>query len=982
MAEVVIPEIKHEYIRQVDTETTKDDWFDECIADNKEAAWAGIGTSENDSQYQPAPSVEPDYYMQYCSSDDYDYLKDYRLIWGYGIGIIEQDVICSLSTGEHLAEGKDACDTYATENAAGENTDWKRGTWIKFSGNRNVSPTRIGEVILPERVISLKDLCGVIKKVSQKDLVVEGFNTEHIINMDNMFVFSYNSAVIPVINGTYDLTNCLTAKKSFGDKLDCSNTHFINLNLNCDYSSFLYTSTISNFDDFKNYAIGGSYMFYNVRITNDYDGLLNNSVMKLYSNMFNHIITDKILFQEGHNANFTCSENVETCFNHPSLQNNYALNTEVLPNVNFENCTDASAFGTFNVSKSCIFDYSTLDSEKANTYQLLYIDTNNSICITIIPPNKYHSRLNTVFITNSDKDITLDFKNILYYCKGYGAYQGIEPFINGCSKVIGTFYGTSLFNVELKEGSNVIIKNEIDTVEKFKEWIEDNNNINCIEPIFVTNDIEELSDDLYTYINADDYLIVNNMALMHNYNANESMAPTYKLYNINHTFDRRGKDAIILHPTIIQRHDITVDVDNTSNIFICSYDSYVNNYKCYLDITEHNRLPYININNVESEPITIDYKIYQYNYCQYDYYMNGNTLNAPNGNINCDGNIVMIADNLNSVSINSSFKIVANNCKTFNINSNVVTNSYFYLGNINWTINTDYKVIANVGKSFSSNKYLIRNIGESTESEYYYINNKSDIHFPSIIPITLSERNADGLIGNFVDTPYSELLYRVEWANERNYLMRFEQYANETLIKDEVPNNTFKQFNNYFYNGNVLIKEDFYDYDLNLANNYSESPTIGKKENYLISIGNVTISNKNSGQHINYTYLNYVQRIKSIRIAAYIDDFYLNHYLDTNFTISVDASKRIDNFHTTSEASNITNFIVTGNKPQSDFNLSYLDKLTQECINNIVDVTGFVSGCTLTINTIPFQYITEEQKQALTDAGVTLVEYIPTETTE
>ena len=45
MAEVVIPEIKHEYIRQVDTETTKDDWFDECIADNKEAAWAGIGTS-------------------------------------------------------------------------------------------------------------------------------------------------------------------------------------------------------------------------------------------------------------------------------------------------------------------------------------------------------------------------------------------------------------------------------------------------------------------------------------------------------------------------------------------------------------------------------------------------------------------------------------------------------------------------------------------------------------------------------------------------------------------------------------------------------------------------------------------------------------------------------------------------------------------------------------------------------------------------
>ena len=188
MAEVVIPEIKHEYIRQVDTETTKDDWFDECIADNKEAAWAGIGTGELDSQYQPSPVKEPDYYMQYCSSDDYDYLKDYRLIWGYGIGIIEQDVICSLSTGEHLAEGKDACDTYATENAAGEDTDWKRGTWIKFSGNRNVSPTRIGEVVLPERIISLKDLCGALNldSVSECDFYLPIETNDSILNITNL----------------------------------------------------------------------------------------------------------------------------------------------------------------------------------------------------------------------------------------------------------------------------------------------------------------------------------------------------------------------------------------------------------------------------------------------------------------------------------------------------------------------------------------------------------------------------------------------------------------------------------------------------------------------------------------------------------------------------------------------------------------------------------------------------------------------------
>ena len=971
--DIIIPDIKREYIYLEATEADKDKQFEQCRADNKEAAWAGIGTGELDSEYQPSPIKEPDYYMEYCSSDDYDYLKDYRLVWGYGIGIIEQDVICSLSTGEHLAEGKDACDTYATENATGENTDWKRGIWLKFSGNRNVSPVRIGEVVLPERIISLKDLCDVIKKPASDEFIIGGFNAEHIINMDRMFCFVDNNNYIPIIKGTYNLDSCLTAVKAFGGEVNCVDAHFTGFSQYCDYTRFLQYAYISNFDDFKNYNIGGSYMFYKVNVINGYDGLLNDGIMKLYDYMFNNIIVDNILFTKGHNGNFTCNSKVNNCFKHVSA----TLNTEVLPNVNFKNCTDsANNFISVNVLKDCTFDYSTINVEEVTTDNICVFYSDNSITITIVPPDKYHLSTFTNFYVYDNGNITLNFTKPVYWCIGYGKQQ---PFINGCSKIIGTFYGTAFFTNELKEGSNVVIKNEIDTVQKFKDWINDANIVR-IEPIY-RDYIEEFSGDLYKYINADEYLIVNNISLMLTYDRNEHLRPTYKLYNYNHTFDRRGKEVIILHPCIIQRHDITVDVDKTSIVHIASYE-FPSPYETFLDITEYDKLARININNVDTEPLDIKCALYERNYSQYADYINGNTLNAPNCNINCAGNAVIIADTLNSVTVTSRFCIVANNCKIFNINQNITNNnSIFYLGNINWTINTDYIVIANVQKILEATAYLIKNKGETSKTPYYYINNQEDIHFPTINPVTLTERKVDGLKGNFVNTPYSELLHRINYIKNK-YLMAFEQYTNETLVKDEIPDNTFKRFGDYYYNGNIFIKEDLYDYDLIYQVIYDKYPTIGKKEDYLVSLGNITIYNSNSAKSINNIYLNYVQRIKSITINAYISKFYLNHYLDINFTISINNKYFIQEFYTTSETSNITNFIITGNKIRKIFNLSYLDKLTQESINSIVNPINHTSGCILTINTIPFQYITEEQKQALVDAGVTLVEYIPTEITE
>lgn len=86
---LIIPEVKHEYIFMEDSEQDKEIQFDQCRADNKEAAYSCFGTGELDSEYQPSPTKDPDYLMDYCSTDGHDYLKDYRLIWGYGIGIIE-----------------------------------------------------------------------------------------------------------------------------------------------------------------------------------------------------------------------------------------------------------------------------------------------------------------------------------------------------------------------------------------------------------------------------------------------------------------------------------------------------------------------------------------------------------------------------------------------------------------------------------------------------------------------------------------------------------------------------------------------------------------------------------------------------------------------------------------------------------------------------------------------------------------------------
>lgn len=988
MAEVVIPEIKHEYIRQVDTETTKDDWFDECIADNKEAAWAGIGTGELDSQYQPSPVKEPDYYMQYCSSDDYDYLKDYRLIWGYGIGIIEQDVICSLSTGEHLAEGKDACDTYATENAAGENVDWKRGIWLKFSGNRNNSPARIGEVVLPDYIISLKDLCKAISRpfINNKytNINIEGFNTEHIINMQEMLYITKGNtdSGTGTVKGTYSFKNCLNARYAFRNN-DCKFANFINVDNSCDYYALFYDGKIADFDDFKDYQIGAPYMFYDCNITTGNKTLLNNSRMILYDYMFYNISSTELLWDENNIPNFTCSDNISNCFN-SNIQNFKGYKIDVLPNIDFTNCLTFNQPFNFKVNKSCQLDCSTIDiNSTINT--LLEIDSENDITITIIPFKDYIKSIGNFIIGKNN--INIVFTKDVYVSKSFSSRTA---FIQNCNKIIGTFYGCSLFNTELMEGSNVTVKHYINTIDDFIDWITDNRNRDrAIGDIYSTNALETIADDIYKYINLDDYLIVNNMTMCYKNNSLNTARGNYKLYNINHTIDKRNKEAIIFCPSMNQRHNITIKVNNNSKILItsCCFDSLYNYYKTYLNNDDYDKLPVCFIDNEDEQPLDINWRFYT------DYAEDSiNIINAPKCNLYMDGGYGRpdicraFIDKANSITYNLDYEVIVNNCDNiyFDYSANYRTqNNFLYIGNSeNLNIHSDYHVEIKVYNTLINNLYRFKNSNDEYEDiDYLYENN--ELHFPKINTITEGIlRPSDYIQGAFVDTPYSELLYRVYYSSSNSaFVTDYYQFANENFIKDEIPNNVFVPYNNTNTYGYIRLNLDLYEYDfqIKIGGINNRILKLGYN-NKVISAGNVYVEKDSRVNYIQITMEN-VDKIKSININCECDLFKITNYKHNELIIT--ANSYIDRF-STGDNNTLTNLSITLNKNKiNEFcNIKNETLLTQESINSIVNPTNFASGCTLTINTIPFQYITEEQKQALVDAGVTLVEYIPTETTE
>lgn len=513
---IIIPDIKREYIYLEATEADKDTQFEQCMADNKEAAWAGIGTGELDSEYQPSPIKEPDYYMEYCSSDDYDYLKDYRLIWGYGIGIIEQDVICSLITGEHLAEGTEACDIYTTENANGENINWKRGIWLKFSGNRNISPARIREVILPERIISLKDLCTIL--TSKDEVVVEGFNTNNIINMDNMFgkesYFDYRYYII----SDFNFDNAKTLNYAF------KRAHFVNFPYNI-----------------NNKNIGGKSLFESAICDNE----VTEVNMKLYSKMFfssGIIINDNFIFND-------TDADITFAFAYSTIDN--------FPIINFSNATNAnnglfSDIRIINNTTDKTLNLTTYINPERDSTNNYFLSSDDEITLHIISPINEVINYGIALIKLSNS--TIIFDTIFIYNKfklynNFGSYDGNDDnctiFSMDCQNItcIGTINGTLIGRLNYYNN----------------KMFNDNSNIKIIQDDLNYSDLKKIT--------TDDYIILPFFMLYKNRNNydNEDIK-----INLN-IFDFRDSQIIgnlFYYPnygrninTIEGNIDITVNID-------------------------------------------------------------------------------------------------------------------------------------------------------------------------------------------------------------------------------------------------------------------------------------------------------------------------------------------------------------------------------------------------------------------------------------
>lgn len=920
---LIIPEVKHEYIFMEDSEQDKEIQFDQCRADSKEAAYSCFGTGELDSEYQPSPTKDPDYLMDYCSTDGHDYLKDYRLIWGYGIGIIEQDVICSLTTGEHLAEGTEACDEYASANTDGENIDWKRGTWLKFSGSRNVSPTRIGEVILPERVISLKDLCVAL--TSTDEVTVEGFNTNNVINMDNMFGKESSSNYRYYIISDFNFDSVKTLNYAF------KRAHFVNFPYNI-----------------NNKNLGGKSLFELATCDNE----VTEVNMKLYSKMF-------------YNSSIIVNNNF--IFNDTDTDISYAFAYSTIddfPIINFSNATNASygLFSDIRVINNTIdktLNLNTYINPETYSTSIYFLNSDDEITLHIISPINEVINYGMALIKLSNS--TIIFDTIFIYNKfklynGFGNYAYNSDYCTifsmYCQNItcVGTINGTLIGRLNMNnykmfnDNSNIkIIQDNLNYSDLKK--ITSNNYV--ILPFFMLyrNRNNKYYDNIKINLNIFDFedsQVIGNLFYYPNYRGdiNTIEENIDIIVNINKPIIIIGRYFNSITVNNISEDNILIYNGNTVNIAEDLYD-YILKVNVENDIEQYEHCYWINTNN----DVLLHTTIAKIKKCNNLYYYGGTYSTFQNTNLSIyDCNKFIIDYN--------------------NENAEISGNIY---------LPTDFKITIEVINSYNVIRY-------GRELSFINIENKEgSVCFPNLENITdeyiLSYR------GRFIDYPLSILLNSLQVYFDNPYNCTYINDITETEI-----NIHELAYSNYG------INIDLSNFNVNV-----EYTDMLGTHNYLLGGSMIDTIPPNLKVN-NITFLDYDQ--SSLGTAT----LFLQYIESNNLIINFDINRHcylylynlpnlhkftINNFYGSIYANNFNhqnniNVLLLGNNNiiNNFLNLSAFDKLTQESINSIVNPSNYRSGATLTINTIPFQYITEEQKQALVDAGVTLVEYIPTETTE
>ena len=618
-----IKDFKPSYIYHAADATEKDNIIEQAKNDDKEVCWVGYGKNDLNSDYIPSPIKEPDYYMRYCNSDNYDYLKDYKLIWGYGIGMTEIEVIVNTITGEHLAEGKEACDTYI----APEGITTKRGIWLSFTGTNNNKVEIIKTVTIPDEVISIKNLCGTLTSVN---IVIENFNTNNIINFENAF----SGKNVTFKDFQFNLDGCKNISNIFKDSTITFDNSVINNVAENIVANNAFENAIVNSDIDKlwtNY-IGGERMF--AGATTPIRNFTNTKFI-IYSNMFYKDKTNYVTVEKSNNT-WKCNNIIDSVFGH----------IKTMPIIDFSNCTNIS---------NLINDYS---NESNNDIIDIHVETISESCIVDNLINGEYLNINyyspeNYTIQHSIVDNSHEKEEENYYITDVYNIININYSIFTSKNTINTIYG--IFNIDKKNN----IYNIVDDTILYKAYVVGENNtitadfngmlcvllntLNSNSNISITNTIKE---EDYNYLETNNYH--NNQYLYrYHWNIQPSIIinTATDINTIQSIIDKisfnTSSNPIYINNKVSNQFNITINL--TNNLFV------INNFN--INDTENDNIKItININNdTKMCTFSIPYNTYnlnsyyQINNSSYDVQINifnpiNTIIDAPNCTVNIKEN--------------------------------------------------------------------------------------------------------------------------------------------------------------------------------------------------------------------------------------------------------------------------------------------------------------------------------------------------------
>ena len=911
---VNIKDLQPSYVFQIDTEEHKEDILNQAIEDNKEACWVGYGTGDINSQYQPSPIKEDDYYMKYCNSDNYDYLKDYRLVWGYSIGIVEEDVIINTDTGEHLAEGDD-CATYTPPS----NINYKKGKWLRFSGIYNLNPKTIRSIYLPDYIISFKGLCKNLQSIN----IIESLDTSNIYNMDEAF---YN---VKSINNTnkliLDFANVKSAVNCFyNTEINNECIDFINCTESCNYTAMFKYSGITYLPvGINKQDIGGEEMFFSANFQGDIT-----FNMKLYHRMFQSANFDTI---SGH---FVCNEDISSAFDLGTCNNFNA-------SIDFTNVTDADEAISLKINNPFTIDLSTLP--EISSYNCIITVYNE---ITIIPANFIHKqpiiKLYEYERTNYKINIT---KPIRYYT----IYD--DEFTSSCY-LIECFRSTKTINLDINVNiettlliggrvnlsnltGNLIIHDNIPndiSYNEFKKLVGKNQRVNI-----------DLSN--FNIVNYDNYHTPSIIGIVNIDATNKNVC----IFDSN----RKTINTNSEHNVYI----LYIGEGNSETINIINNDSSANTIYLYIP-TYTNNPNFINAINsniiaerIATEPMDTDIKI----------------QNCKQVTLNGRITYLYIYENIDTIKYNYNLKVYSKVNKKYTI----ISASYLKGNPIFYPIRLvqfgdNNKIVGacefpNFIHEHGDNYFII--------TDNFYIN--FDVSYLSKFATKYHDNIYNG-INSFIWFTTAQTYYYSNKYNSSIKPIEEETYINMTDYKDltDLKSSNFNLVCNGDYT-NVII-DNIKNTRINIYGEYEDEN--GEKIINCIpkEISCYGLYNIYPGNSINLIYNNINPSLQTINILW--NKIGVENYTFKYQNIKVTSLTYQDFGIIIRNVESLVHLDLTEAKIGKFLTLYYVENLDDESIDSIINA-DYQSNTEITLSFKIYNKLTDEQKQVILDKNCTLISY-------